>query len=85
MAETVAAGYARPNAPPRRNPQAARAAVRHPASRAAGPDLLAPSRRIAIGAPLPPRPRPPPRGSQDRLSDQLCDVLSVLNSYSRKE
>jgi hypothetical protein len=34
------------------------AAVRHPAGRAAGPDLLAPSRRVAIGAP--PLPRAPP-------------------------
>ena len=32
------------------------AAVRHPAGRAAGPDLLAPSGRVAIGAPPPPRP-----------------------------
>ena len=41
------------------------AAVRHPAGGAAGPDLLAPSGRVAIGAPPPPRPPPPPRGSQD--------------------
>ena len=36
-------------------------AVRHPAGRAAGPDLLAPSGRVAIGAPPRPRPPPPPR------------------------
>ena len=43
-------------------PQSA-AAVRHPARGAAGPDLLPPSRRLAISAPPPPRP-PAPRARQ---------------------
>ena len=43
------------------------AAVRHPAGRAAGPDLLAPSGRVAIGAPPPPRP-PAPAARQPGLT-----------------
>jgi len=31
-----------------------------------------------------PGPPPPPRGGQDQLSDQVCNILSVLNSHSRK-
>ena len=52
MAETGARRIRRSAAPAAPEwPQADRGAVRHPASRAAGPDLPAPSGRIAIGAP----------------------------------
>ena len=50
------------------------AAVRHPAGRAAGPDLLAPSGRVAIGAPPPPRP-PAPAGRQPGLTTPIKPVL----------
>ena len=38
-----------------------------------------PSARLRL-----PGPPPPPRGSQDQLSDQICNILSVLTSYFRR-
>ena len=56
------------------------AAVRHPIGRAAGPVSsrhpgASPSARLHF-----PCPRPP--GSQDKLSDHPCDILSILSSSS---
>jgi hypothetical protein len=72
--------------PPRRNGR--RRPARRFAIRLAAPRVrissrhpgASPSARLCL-----PGPRLPPRGSQDRLTDQIYDVLSVLNSYSRKE